>query len=562
MVSTTKAPASLVPTSSDAAEKAAPAPSSSEDELPFLKVLVIMSTVISAMFLISLDRTIIGVAIPKITDEFDSVGDVGWYGSAFMLCQASSQLLFGRIYKNQSAKYTFLACVLLFEIGSAVCGAAPNSIALILGRAIAGLGAGGIMSGGIQIMISIIPLNKRPMWQGLFGAIFGLGAAVGPLIGGALTSKATWRWCFYINLPIGAVSLLVIVLVLDLEADKKKKLNKISLKEQLLQLDPIGALFMFAFVICLVLALQFGGFKYAWSNGRVIALLVVFAITFLAFLAWQWYVGPKAMVPLKNFKQRTFTAACVWSAMSYGGMTTMVYYLPIWFQVIKNSDALHSSYQNLPFILALVIGSVLFGIVVRRSGHYMPSLIVTATLAPIGAGLISTFGLTTGHSKWIGYQVIYGFGIGHGMMGANMAVQSTFSDADLPVAMANVFFFQLLGAAIWLSVAENLFTSKLVAAVRGVAGVDANTIGSIGATEVRNVFGNNPAALEAVIQAYNTALRSVWYLAIGLSASLVIPLLFFKWVNVNKEAERRKEAKRAAAASETESKDAAKDVEA
>ncbi|PWN21642.1 MFS general substrate transporter [Microstroma glucosiphilum] len=520
-----------------------------------------MTTVILAMFLISLDRTIIGVAIPEITDEFNSVGDVGWYGSAFMLCQASSQLLFGRVYKHQSAKYTFLACVSLFEIGSAVCGAAPNSIALIFGRAIAGLGAGGIMSGGIQIMISIIPLNKRPMWQGLFGGIFGLGAAVGPLIGGALTSEVTWRWCFYINLPIGGATLVIIFFFMHLEADKKKKLNRISFKEQILQLDPIGAVFMFAFVICLVLALQLGGFTYPWSDGRIIALLTVFAVTFLCFVAWQWHVGPTAMVPLKNFTQRTFTAACVWSMLSYGGMTAMIYYLPIWFQVIKDSDALHSSYQNLPFILSLVIGSVLFGIVVRRSGHYVPSLIVTAILAPVGAGLISTFGLNTGHSEWIGYQVIYGFGIGHGMMGANMGVQSTFSDADLPVAMANVFFFQLMGAAIWLSVGENLFTTKLIDAVQGIPGVDPNTISSIGATDIRSVFGDDPTALQGVIVAYNTALKSVWYLVTGLSASLVLPLVFFKWVNVNKEAARRKEAKRIAAA-EQESTKTAQEVEA
>jgi MFS family permease len=316
----------------DSLEKAAPPTPPPSDELPFAKIAIIMSAVMSAMFLISLDRTIVGVAIPKITDEFDSIADVGWYGSAFMLCQASSQLLFGMIYKHQSTKYTFVSCVALFELGSLICGAAPNSIALVLGRAIAGLGAGGVMSGGIQIMISIIPLEKRGAWTGAFGAIFGLGAAVGPLIGGALTSKATWRWCFYINLPIGGVALALIIFIVNLDADRRKKEGKkITLKQQILQLDPVGSTLMFGWVISLVLALQFGGFQYTWSNGRVIALLIVFAITLLSFIAWQWYRGDEALLPLKYFKNRTFDAAIFWSLMNYGSMTTLIYYLPVWY---------------------------------------------------------------------------------------------------------------------------------------------------------------------------------------------------------------------------------------
>lgn len=146
-----------------------------------------------ALFLVALDRTIISTAIPRITDEFKSLGDIGWYGSAYMLTTASSQLVFGRIYKFYDMKWTFLASIVVFEVGSAICGAAPNSPVFIAGRAIAGLASAGIFSGCMLIMIPMIPLHKRPMFQGMFGMIFGIASVMGPLVGGGFTSSVTWR---------------------------------------------------------------------------------------------------------------------------------------------------------------------------------------------------------------------------------------------------------------------------------------------------------------------------------------------------------------------------------
>merc|ERR1712000_244530 len=199
-----------------------------------LKLASILLSIYLSVFLVALDRTIIATALPKITDEFNSFGDIGWYNAGFLLPTTALQLFFGRLYTFYSPKWIFMSLVVIFEIGSAVCGAAPNSVGFIWGRAVAGLGAGGLFNGAMILMMYASPLEKRPTYMGLLGAVFGVASVAGPLLGGVFTTSVTWRWCFYINLPIGGLVLVFLYFAID---NTKPALGDIPFKEKLQRVD-------------------------------------------------------------------------------------------------------------------------------------------------------------------------------------------------------------------------------------------------------------------------------------------------------------------------------------
>ncbi|KAI9697752.1 MAG: hypothetical protein M1836_004428 [Candelina mexicana] len=490
---------------------------------------LIIVALMLAVFLVALDRTIIGTAIPRITDQFHSVGDVGWYGSAYLITASAFQLLFGRIYTFYSPKWVFLAAIGLFEVGSVVCAAAPTSTAFIIGRAIAGLGAAGIFSGGIIIIVHTVPLPKRPMFQGMFGGIFGIASICGPLIGGVFTTKVSWRWCFYINLPIGAVTVAILILILKLPNPTKANT---PFRQQLAQLDPIGTLFFLPSIVCLLLALQWGGTTYTWSNGRIIALLVLFGVLFIAFVGVQIWKQELATVPPRIFRQRSI-AAGVWYTFCVGGsMITLIYFLPIWFQAIKDVNAVQSGIRTLPLVLSLVVAAITGGSLVTRFGYYTPFMLICSTLTAVGAGMLTTLKVDSGRSKWIGYQVLYGLGLGCGMQQGSVAAQTVLSKKDASTGASLMLFAQGAGGSIALSIANNLFASHLSSGLGRLSGLDATTIVNTGATELRTVI--NVKDLGPVLVAYNAAVTKAFQVALALSCIGILGALLTEWKSVKK----------------------------
>ena len=495
------------------------------------KVLVIIGGLFLVLFLVALDRLIIGVAIPSITDQFDSLGDVGWYGSAYLLTSCAFMLLMGKIYTFVNPKWVYLASLVVFEIGSAVCGAAPNSTAFIIGRAIAGLGNAGLFQGAVVIIVYIVPLHKRPQYMGLLGSVFGIASAIGPLLGGAFTDGPGWRWCFYINLPCGAVVFVLLAIFLHIPPEMLTR-DSTTWKEKANRMDPIGTFFFLPCIVCLLLALQWGGVTYSWSNARVIVLLVLAGGLFAGFVIVQRLEGDNATVPGRIFLNRSIVAGSWFSFCNDAAMQTLFYFIPIWFQAIKQVSAVKSGIMSLPLVLGLVITGISAGILTKKIGYYTPWMILSSTITPIGAGLITTFTPHTGHSAWIGYQALFGMGCGLGMQQPSVAAQTVLPRKDVSIGAALMMFSRTLGGAVFISVGNNIFDTRLAHNLVGIPGIDVESVALTGATDLKNMV---PASLlPQVLVAYNDALRATFYLITALTCCTILGSLAMEWKSVKK----------------------------
>ncbi|OKL55855.1 hypothetical protein UA08_08883 [Talaromyces atroroseus] len=510
-------------------QKDAPVESEENQYPTAMNLVFVVVALILSMFLMALDMTIIATAIPKITDEFKSLDQVAWYGSAFFLTLASFQSTAGKAYKYFPLKWTFLLSIFIFEVGSLICGVAPNSTALIVGRAIAGLGAAGISSGVYIIIAFSAPPQQRPALTGVLGATYSVASVVGPLLGGVFTSDVSWRWCFYINLPIGAVSAAIIAFFFKVPPAAKPATA--SAKEKFLQMDPAGTVTILGAVICYLLALQWAGVSKAWDDSEIIGLLVGFGLLVILFIGIEWYSGERALIPFRLMKDRNVAVCCAYVLFVVGPMFVMIYYLPIYFQSIKNVSASQSGVRNVPFILATSLTTVLSGVLITMYGHFVYLMILAAVIETIGTGLIYTFAIDTGAGKWIGYQILCGIGAGLGIQIAIIVNQSSVDPSDISTVSAATLFFQTIGGAFWVSAGESAFTNRLVQKLPEYApGVNPALVVSTGATELRSVF--TAEQLPGILEAYMSGLKVAFIVPIALGGVAAIISLFPKWVSL------------------------------
>lgn len=487
-----------------------------------------------AIFLTALDNLIIATAIPFITTQFNSLDDVGWYGAAYLITTGGFQLIWGKFYVLFPIKWVFLTSITIFEIGSLLCGATPSSIGLILGRAIAGLGSAGLFSGAMVIIAYAVPLVKRPIYFGVIGGVYAVASVVGPLLGGVFTDKASWRWCFYINLPIGGITIAVIAFVL--KHPKQEDMSSLTWKERLVRLDIPGNVLFMVTVICLLLAIQWGGVKYHWANARIIVLLILAALLCIIFVVLQIKLQEKATVPPRIFKVRSIWVACIFSFFLAGSMFYTIYYLPIWFQAVQGVSAVQSGIRNLPLILSMTVASILSGGLVTALGFYVPFMIFGSILVTIGMGLVSTFLPDTTRAAWIGYQVFMGFGIGCSMQQSMLATQTVLSNKDIPTGTALVIFSQTLGGAIGITVGQSVFGNQLLKdIIKDAPGIDPTTVINLGASHIQKGIPAN--FLKGVTQAYNDAITTAFYVAVAFAAISVVAACGMEWKSVKKPVE-------------------------
>ncbi|KAJ5540507.1 hypothetical protein N7494_005583 [Penicillium frequentans] len=496
-----------------------------------IKFLPILIGLCFQSFCIALDNTILATAVPKITEQFNSLEDLSWYASAYLLTSCAVTLPFGKIYTYYSTKWTYMIALGLFEIGSLACAATPTSKGLILGRAIAGIGSGGLSPGALLVLANSVPLHRRALYFGIIGSTSGIATVTGPLLGGLLTDHLSWRWCFYINLPLGAITgIFIAIFFKDVKPRKtieSGRMNKVK------RMDPLGILLFIPAIISILLALQWGGTKYEWSNVRIVVLFVLFSLFSLAWCYVQHWKQEEATVPPRLLMNRNILGAVIHATFLGGSFFVFGYYLPIWFQAIEQVSASQSGINNLPMVVSMIISSALGGLLVNLVGYYTPLMFLGSALLTIGSGLCTTFQVHTGNGKWIGYQIIIGIGAGVGFQQCINCLQTVLPLEDIPIGIAIITFAQSLSGALFISIAQTVFQNRLVASITKYAPtISPGAIIEAGAAHLSHRVPKQ--ALSSVLYAYNIAVTQTFYVSVAAAALSFIGAALVQWKSMKR----------------------------
>ncbi|KAL2817541.1 major facilitator superfamily domain-containing protein [Aspergillus granulosus] len=524
-----------------------------EEWIDGVPLFMVISGVTLVVFLMLLDTSIVATAVPKITNHFHSLQDVAWYGSAYTLASCALQPLTGKFYTYFNSKVVFLTFFVLFEIGSLISGVANSSKMLIIGRAVSGMGTSGMVNGALTIIAGAVPMHKRPAIIGIMMGLAQLGLVLGPLIGGVLTDKVSWRWCFYINLPIGG--LVAILLLFTRIPEQRKKDRAIDVLPTFFKaFDLVGFVLFAPAAIMILLALEYGGNKYPWDDSRVIGLFCGGGATAIVFLVWEYRTGKGAMIPFHLVTQRIAYSSYLTMASIFGLTMVVAYYLPIYFQAVKGHSALTSGVDLLPNILAQLVMAVCSGVLTGKLGYYLPWAVVGAAFCAVAAGLLSTLSPTTVTAAWAGYQIIMGLGRGAATQPPMLAVQNNISPDDVSTAMAILTFSQTFGGSIFLAIANVIFSAGLRDQIpRYAPNVNPEDVIAAGATGFREIVA--PEDLEGVLRGYAKSIDWVMYLTVGLCVAQFMSSWGMGWKDVRKKQEVKENTTEEVAKKEGEEKD-------
>ncbi|KAH8784698.1 major facilitator superfamily domain-containing protein [Hyaloscypha finlandica] len=422
---------------------------------------VVVAAILSSTFLFALDNTIVAVIQPVIVTHFDSIGKLSWLSVAFLIGAAGTNLIWGKIFGQFNAKWTYILCVVLFEAGSALCGGAPTIDALIIGRAICGVGGSGMYVGVMTLLAATTTMHERPMYVGGTGLTWGLGTVLGPIIGGAFTdSSAGWRWAFYINLVIGAICAPVYLFMLP----NKDPRPGVPLTDRAREMDYLGGLLTLGAFISGVMAVSFGGITYPWNSGKIIGLFVCSGVLFILLGLQQVYTifttTERRIFPIEFFKSRTILILFCVTAAGGTAIFIPIYMIPIFFQFTRNDSALEAGVRLLPLIFLMIFAVITNGAVMSAYGVYMPWYTVGGIFTVIGGALMYTIDTESSVSRVYGYSVILGFGVGMFAQASFSVAQAVVAPELIPSAVGFITCAQVTGVTIALAIANSVFLNQ------------------------------------------------------------------------------------------------------
>ncbi|KAH6866779.1 MFS transporter-like protein [Alternaria rosae] len=494
-----------------------------------LRMVAIITALFLSLFVSALDATIVSTALPTISRDLNSATGYTWIGGAYLLANAASGPIWAKLSDIWGRKPIMLAALAVFFASSTVCATAKTMQELIIGRAFQGTAGGGLIL-LVHVCISdLFSLRQRSLLMGFTEGIWALAGGIGPVLGGIFASLVTWRWCFYINLPICGFAAILIVLFLDIKHEHTSFIDGIR------AVDWFGIFTFLGFTLMILLGLDFGGVIFPWDSSKVIALLVVGGVMIFAFIYSEAKVAKYPLIPMTVFRRRTNVAAFL--VVFFHGFVFIAgeYYMPLYFQAVLEASPLRSGLLLLPFIVTGAIAGVLCGLIMHKTGHFREIIWVGTVICTIGFGLFISFDAYTSTGKAVGCVIVGGLGSGILFEAPMIAIQSQVEQQHVATATATLSFVRNIGVAISTIIGGTIFQNSMnsQASLLRDAGLPQDLLNQLdGDSALANVMLpatlQNPAWELAAKQAFAYAMRNMWITYTVLAFLSFVASLFIK----------------------------------
>ena len=502
----------------------APPPDDLRAERSHSEIMVVITALMLVMFLAALDQTIVATALPRIAVDLHGLNKYSWVATSYLLTSAIVTPLYGKIGDLLGRKKIFQIAIVIFLIGSALCGLSRNMDQLVAFRALQGIGAGGLISLVLAIIGDVIPPRQRGRYQGYFGAVWGLSSVIGPVLGGffadapTIAGVAGWRLIFYINIPIGLIALAVVASRLHLPVIRREH-----------RIDYTGALFMTLSVVSLILVSVWAGITYAWGSPQILGLMASTLLFGIAFVWWELRAS-EPLIPMSLFKNDIFSVSVLLSLLIGIAMFAAILYIPQYQQIVRGYSPTKSGLATLPLIAGLMIASITSGRLITKTGHYKPYPIFGTIMVALGMWLFSHVSLHTSILTLSVWMFIIGIGLGSFMQVTVLAVQNSVDRIHLGTATSATTFFRSLGSSLGGAVFGTVLISRLTYHLHQTLPAAASHIStsSIITTGTSQISHLPAAAQHDIFSAFVSSFHDMFLIGIPFAIGAFVVALFLR----------------------------------
>jgi len=487
------------------------------------EIMVIIVALGLAMLLAALDQTIVATALPRIATDLHGLNKLAWVATAYLMTSAISTPLYGKISDQFGRKKIFMFAIVLFLVGSALCGQSRNMDQLVAFRALQGIGAGGLMSLSMTIVGDVVSPRQRGKYLGYFGAVFAISSVAGPLLGGFFTDSLSWRWVFYINLPLGVLDLSVIAARLHLPVRKSDK-----------RIDYVGAVLLAVSVVPIILATVWGGVTYPWGSTTIISMFAGGILAAILFALWE-RKAPEAIIPTHLFKNDIFTVSVILSLLAGIALFASILFIPEYQQIVRGYSAVKSGLLLLPLVAGMLAAIIVSGRLITKWGHYRIFPIIGTLVTAFGVWLFSHLTLHTTQIDLSIWMLIVGIGVGMFLQVMTLAVQNAVPRDELGVATASATFFRSMGSALGGAVFGAILTNRLTYHLKQLLphasiGASTSSLSASVETGATPTFINKlpPSISHDVYQAFVLSFHDMFLIAVPVLLLAFVTALFLR----------------------------------